>query len=194
MHIIAGRFRSRALVAPKGQVTKPTTGKVREAIFNICQNSIENALFLDLFAGSGAMGIEAMSRGAKKATFVDNNREAIHCLKRNIEAFAIQDDSLILFGDVLTKIKILVDKGMQFDIIYADPPYGLVDTKGFSYSENIIRFVDTHPCLLLAGGSLFIEESLEAAPKISDLASLKLEKTRHFGRSIVQQYKKAPRE
>lgn len=189
MHIIAGRFRSRLLISPKGEITKPTTGRLREAVFNICQNSIEDSEFLDLFAGSGAMGLEAISRGARKSIFVDNNREAIRCLNRNIETLGIQEQTLVLFGDVLARLKALEGKNAQFDIIYADPPYGLLATETITYGEKIVRLID-EGSLLKPGGTLFIEESLVAAPQVFQLKTLLLKKSREFGHSILQQYEK----
>lgn len=83
LRVIAGKYKGRSLKTPKATSTRPTQGMLREAVFNICQNEIEGAFFLDLFAGSGAMGFEAISRGAMKATLVEQNRQAQLCIKEN---------------------------------------------------------------------------------------------------------------
>lgn len=188
MRIIAGRFRSRLLQTPKGSSTRPTTGKLREAVFNICQSHIEGAQFLDLFAGSGAMGLEGLSRGASSAVFIDNNAEAVRCLRSNIDSLGVQDQTTVINGDVLAKLKLLEKRGSSFDIIYVDPPYAM-GVDGISYSEKILRSID-EGALLLPGGVLFIEESIEAAPNPLNLKILAIKKSRNFGHSILQQYER----
>ncbi len=93
MRIIAGIYKNRNIRTPKGGNTRPTSGMLREAVFNICQASIEKAHFLDLFAGSGAMGLEALSRGAKHAVFVDNHREAIQMYQAECSGTGIAKSS-----------------------------------------------------------------------------------------------------
>src|SRR5437016_7699125 len=100
MHIIGGRYRNRTIAAPKGLATRPTSGALRESLFNICQHYIEGARFLDLFAGSGAMGLEALSRGAGHAFFIDNSRDAVNCLKGNAKKLLVEEQVTIRYGDV----------------------------------------------------------------------------------------------
>lgn len=183
MHIIAGLYRHRTLTTPKGLQTKPTTSKMREAVFNICQNYIADARFLDLYAGSGAMGYEALSRGASQATFVDNSREAIRCLKENAAALKVQSQCQILPGHVMAILKGLESQKQQFNIIYADPPYNQTD------AELLVRFID-ETNLLLPTGAFFIEESLEGAPQLEDLKTLRLVSSRKFGKSVLLEYEK----
>src|SRR5436305_1632219 len=102
MRIIAGTFKNRRLIAPKGDATRPTTEQLRESLFNICQHYLEGAHFLDLFAGSGAMGLEALSRGASYATFVDNNKESVGYIHANVEALKVGGHSKVICGDVFT--------------------------------------------------------------------------------------------
>ena len=113
MRIISGIFKNRPLASPKGLSTRPTSEKLREALFNISQNYIQESVFLDLFAGSGAMGIEAISRGASKATFIDADRDSIRCIKENLKNFKIEDQALVLPGDVFTEMYKLMQKGLQ---------------------------------------------------------------------------------
>ncbi len=168
MHIIGGKYKKRPLESPKGDQTRPTTSQLREAVFNICQQSIENATFLDLCAGSGAMGLEALSRGARHATFVDSSRTAITCIKKNIATLKVESQTTVYLTDAL---KALHKFDTTFDIIYLDPPYGL------GLSLPILTFLDSHP-LLNPGGTLFIEE---ANLKLPPLTTLTLKSARSIG-------------
>lgn len=123
MRVIAGTAKSIQLTTLKENGTRPTTDRIKETLFNIIQFDIPNCTFLDLFCGSGAIGIEALSRGAKQAVFVDNNPKAIKCVKENINKTNFNDRSKILNTDVLISIHDLDNHGMQFDIIFIDPPY-----------------------------------------------------------------------
>src|SRR5690349_14081953 len=96
LRIIGGTLRGRRLLSPKSSLTRPTTAIVRKSVFDICQEIIVDAEFLDLFAGSGAMGIEALSRGAKHVTFVDSNAQAIQCVEHNLRLFKMEKQATIL--------------------------------------------------------------------------------------------------
>src|SRR5262249_40855980 len=111
MRIISGIYKNRILASPKGLTTRPTSEKLRGALFNICQSYVEGAVFLDLFAGSGAMGIEALSRGAASSTFIDDDRESIRCIKANLESFHIQAQAHVLKGDVFESVDKLIKQG-----------------------------------------------------------------------------------
>ena len=106
MRVIAGRARSLKLKTPSGQDTRPTTDRIKETLFNMIQGDVPDSIFVDLFAGSGGIGIEALSRGAKYAYFVDNGREAAACIQENLS---------------FTKFTIIHEK--EADIIFMDPPY-----------------------------------------------------------------------
>lgn len=190
MFIIAGQFRGQRLVSPKGEQTRPTSSRLREALFNICQHTIEGAHFLDLFAGSGAMGLEALSRGARSAAFIDSHRDAIQCIEKNIQQLKVQNQCQILRGEVFAMLKILDNQGKKFDIIYADPPYRtLAPHSSHFYSGEIIHWIDTHQ-VLADGGILFIEEDFRSQPKIEELHTLKLKNCRQMGQAALQQYAK----
>jgi len=186
MLIIAGLYRHRHLKTPKGTQTRPTANRLRETLFNICQQSIQGARFLDIFAGSGAVGLEALSREAESATFIDAHREAIHCIKQNIEQLGVQNQCQVLLGETFAMLKLLEKQNQTFDIIYADPPYCMPVTPPF-YSEQVIRWIETHP-LLAAGGTLFVEEKARFQPHLEGLQKLKLKKSRQIGESALQQY------
>lgn len=121
MQIITGKYRARKLEAVDKQTTRPTLARVKEAIFNIIQNDIEGSVVLDLFAGSGAFGVECVSRGAKKVCFVDHEPKAIETIKRNTRGMT--EDFEIVSAGYDVAIDELAKKGEKFDLIYLDPPY-----------------------------------------------------------------------
>lgn len=190
MHIISGLYRHKRLITPKGEQTRPTSSRLREAVFNICQNFIEGSHFLDLFAGSGAMGLEALSRGAQGITFVDSHKEAIHCIQQNIAAFQAEKNAHVLQGDVFRSLKTLEQRKMTFDIIYADPPYRTLDSTGkLYYSERLLQELDGSS-LLAFDGILFIEEAFLIQQKASPLHHLELKNSRRIGDTILHQYQR----
>lgn len=195
MHIISGLYKSRKIAAPKGLETRPTSGRLREALFNICQNEIDGARFLDLFAGSGAMGLEALSRGAVKATFVDNSKESIRCIKANVSALGLDKSSHVIYGDVFNSLKDLAKGGQRFDIIYADPPYDTSIASGGGKvlcSEKVLDLLEdligNGHNLLQPGGSLFIEDASGVLDKAKIGKHLVLHDTRKMGRSALQHW------
>ncbi|MCD8355374.1 MAG: 16S rRNA (guanine(966)-N(2))-methyltransferase RsmD [Clostridia bacterium] len=122
MRVISGSARGKALEAVPGKDTRPTTDKVKESVFNILQFRLYDAAMLDLFAGTGQMGIEALSRGAAKAVFVDRAPKAVSVIRRNVAAARVQDRAEILnltYQQALQKLQ-----GQKFDILFLDPPYG----------------------------------------------------------------------
>ena len=121
MRVISGASRGKKLIALKGYNTRPTLDRVKEALFNIIQNRIQDSAVLDLFAGTGALGIEALSRGASKAVFCDNSKEAIKVITKNIENTNNQDKSTIINKDYIKALEKLSNQ--KFDLIFLDPPY-----------------------------------------------------------------------
>lgn len=123
MHVIGGKFKHRELRTPKGTKTRPTVAKLRQSFFDKMQTQIEGIRFLDLFAGSGAMGIEALSRGAEHVTFVEKNKFAVQCIKENLKNLGIEDRAEIFFKDVYVALDYLLKEKVLFDLAYVDPPY-----------------------------------------------------------------------
>lgn len=123
MRVVAGEARGRSLVAPKGRDTRPTADRVREAIFNALHSlgGVEGSTVVDLFAGSGALGIEALSRGAAHVTFVDRDRQAVAAVRSNLEATGMADRATVRQGDALT------NAAGAFDLALLDPPYAFED-------------------------------------------------------------------
>ena len=122
MRVIAGTARRLPLVAPEGKDTRPTTDRIKETLFNIIQDEIPGSLFLDLFSGSGAIGIEALSRGAKQAWLVEFGREPLKCIRANLAKTRMEEQAVVLPIEVTYAISKLEKEGRQFDVIYADPP------------------------------------------------------------------------
>lgn len=118
MRVIAGKAKGRVLVAPKGMETRPITAKIKEALFNIWQSQIVGASFLDLFSGSGSIGIEAISRGAKNVVFVEKNSKAVEIIKRNLASCNFKNGYEIYQDDVFRRLECLKEQGYLFDIIY----------------------------------------------------------------------------
>lgn len=123
MRIIGGKCRSLPLKTPKGLHTRPTTDRIKETLFNMINPRLPGSRFLDLFAGSGGIGLEAISRGADFSVFVENNRDAIRCIEENLVFTGLAQQSMLLKSDVLTAIERL-NGGKSFDLIFMDPPYG----------------------------------------------------------------------
>ena len=122
MRVIAGSARRIPLVAPEGKNTRPTTDRIKETLFNMLSQDIYGCHFLDLFSGSGAIGIEALSRGAAQAVFVEKNPKACTCIKENLTFTKLADSGKLLNMDVLQALRSLEGKGV-FDCIFMDPPY-----------------------------------------------------------------------
>lgn len=186
MYIIAGKYHRHLLVAPKGEKTRPTASRLRETVFNMLQMHIEGAEFLDIFAGSGAMGIEALSRGANHATFIDNSREAVKSIQTNLAQLKIEKQGKVLYGDWRKQLEKLPDG--SFDIVYADAPYALKEGSS-TLSEFLVEWFSTHN-LLKPGGFLLIEDECHKAPEAK--APLVLLNSRKSGKAGLHFYQRMP--
>jgi len=124
MRVIGGTLKGRKLLAPRGLNIRPTADRVREAIFNIIGERIVEARVCDLFAGTGAFGIEALSRGARGAVFVDVHRTAVELVLRNLQRFGLQDDARVIRWDVGRSLRCLQAHPRSLDLVFLDPPYG----------------------------------------------------------------------
>ena len=127
MRIIAGTFRSRQLKSLKGMALRPTSDKLRETLFNVLGDLVVDSRFVDLFAGTGAVGIEALSRGAREAIFVEKHPPAIALIKKNLESLEIRQGARVLPLDALQALKRLAEEptaaGKRIDVLFLDPPY-----------------------------------------------------------------------
>lgn len=150
MRIVAGKFKSRIINAPLGDNTRPSSDKTRQAIFNVIAPYVYDANVLDIFSGSGALAIEAISRGAKKATLIDNNVDAIKCIKNNISTLKINEQCNVIYDDY----KVIENLNESFDIILLDPPYKL------NVIDEIIKIIEDNK-LLNENGIIVFESDQE---------------------------------
>jgi 16S rRNA (guanine966-N2)-methyltransferase len=174
MKILGGELQSRSLKAPKGDVTRPTTSLVRKALFDIIQPIIEDANVLDLFSGSGAIGIEALSRGARHATFIEKDKIALRCLQENLRTFQLEKRSTLIAGDVF---KHLSRFRTSFTLIVADPPYK------DDVLPKLLTIIEEHN-LLAPGGFLFLEAPF---PSTLPPTRLTLLKSRRYGKTVLHE-------
>jgi 16S rRNA (guanine966-N2)-methyltransferase len=192
MQIVAGKYKGRTLHAPKGLQTRPTASRLRESLFNICQHAIGDVHFLDLFAGSGAIGFEALSRGARCCTFVDSSRESLRCIAKNAQALDIEGLCELLGGDVFAVLGRLERQGAHFEVIFADPPYGSHSPYGRenrSLAPRLLEQLDSSS-LLVAGGLFFLEEAADVPLETGALHSLRLHSSRRCGPAQLYQFVK----
>lgn len=127
MRVIAGYARGTRLKAPKGTLVRPTADKVKEALFSILGSRVIGSVFLDLYAGSGAVGVEALSRGADQAVFVDNRRENIALIKENLNKTKLEERATVINSDVTKAISSPPLESIRADLVFLDPPYNLKD-------------------------------------------------------------------
>lgn len=123
MRVIAGSAKRLLLKTVEGMDTRPTTDRIKETLFNMLQNDLYGCNFLDLFAGSGAIGIEALSRGAESAVFIDQGSAQIACIRENLAHTKLADRARVIASDVFSGLSLLAKENRQFDFIFMDPPY-----------------------------------------------------------------------
>lgn len=181
MRVISGKCRGTKLVAPEGMHTRPTTDRIKETLFNMIAFDLPGCELLDLFSGSGAIGIEALSRGAKKVVFVDNNPAAITCINQNLQKTSLQKEGIVYNKDSLSIIKVLGGQDAKFDIIFLDPPYAM---EGIS---EILDAIVAHD-LLKPEGYIILESGSEYEIAIPE--SLTLFKQKNYKTTIMSFYER----
>ena len=155
MRIIAGTARSLPLKTIEGTDTRPTTDRIKETLFNMIQNEIPGAFFLDLFAGSGQIGLEAVSRGAQYAVFVENNRKACACIEDNIHFTKFDKETKLIQSDAVSAIHSLEGK-YRFDLIFMDPPYNHL------YEKEVLECL-RNSSVLKEDSLIIVEASLDTS-------------------------------
>lgn len=153
MRIISGNKRGMILETPDGMDTRPTSDRIKETLFNMIAPYVYDSYFLDLFAGSGQMGIEALSRGAREAVFVEKDKKAISCIEKNLAKAKLNDVGSLLKVDVLSSLNML-SKHPTFDIIFMDPPYNKLIEKDVLEALAGLDFVSDETLII-------VEASLE---------------------------------
>jgi 16S rRNA (guanine966-N2)-methyltransferase len=173
MRVVAGIYGGRRLQAPPGLDTRPTADRVREALFSILGDRVRDARVLDLFAGSGALGIEALSRGAREATFVDSSAAAVRAVAANVEALGAP--ARVDRAEARRFLGAASRSGRQYDLVFLDPPYRLADSLGSDLSAALPA--------VLAPGAVVVAESDRRAPLEVDLP---LQDERRYGDTLIR--------
>jgi 16S rRNA (guanine966-N2)-methyltransferase len=172
MRIIAGERKGHTILAPKGRETRPTSDRVRENVFNIVAPWIEGARVLDLYAGSGAMGLEALSRGAQTAVFAEADPDAVRVIERNLDKLRLSGATVLRF-DASTALAQEAAAGSKYDLVLADPPYAMTDFSALA------RYL---PRVLADDGLLVLESAAKTEPELPGLA---VRTTRKYGSTRV---------
>lgn len=176
MRIIGGERRKKKLMAVPGLATRPTTDRVKETLFNIIQAHIRGAFVLDLFSGTGALGLEALSRGANRCLFVDNQKNALATCRKNIAACGFEDKSTVIHWDISRNLNCLLRYGGALNLVFLDPPYnkGLADLA----LSHLIR------AKALAPEALVVVEHAAGDPPVP-ADGLTLTETRQYGTTAL---------
>jgi 16S rRNA (guanine966-N2)-methyltransferase len=180
VRVIGGVYRSRRLRAVEGQDVRPTSDRLRETLFNILAASVRDSRFLDLCAGSGAVGIEALSRGARQAVFVEQSRRACAVIEANLRALGITDQANIICRDVIAALNQLASDTAPFALIFFDPPY-----TSALYSTVLSYLGDS--AMLAEDGILVVEYRAKIPPQ-SDYGRLKMVRQLKQGESALAFY------
>jgi 16S rRNA (guanine966-N2)-methyltransferase len=179
VRIIAGSRKGHKLSAPPGLDTRPTSDRVRENVFNLV-GPVDGARVLDLFAGSGALGIEALSRGAASAVFVEHDPEALRTIARNLDRLRLTG-ARVVRGDVLRTIAQEAARGAKYDLVLVDPPYGML----IEIQPRLARHL---PALLAPDGLLVVETDARTEPELR----LPVRTSRKYGQTRVTLFEGQP--
>ena len=184
MRIIAGKFRSRLIHSPKGVELRPTSDSVKESLFGILGSSVIDAQVLDLYSGTGNLGMEALSRGAKSCVFVDNNPRCVAAIRKNLESLGICPEQVVL-KDAFKYIKEANEAGRRFDLIFLDPPY---------YKDMVKKSL-----ILLSDYNIITKLTMAVAehhrkdelPQNGEIKSLQLFRQEQYGGTFLSFYRQA---
>jgi 16S rRNA (guanine966-N2)-methyltransferase len=172
VRIIAGERKGHTIFAPRGRETRPTSDRVRENIFNIVAPWVEGARVLDLYAGSGAMGLEALSRGAAGVVFVEADGDAVRAIERNLDKLRLTGATVVR-TEAMTGLAQEATAGRKYDLVLVDPPYAMTDF------DTLARYL---PRVLVDDGLAVLESSARIEP---ELAALAVRTTRKYGSTRV---------
>ena len=177
MRVTGGIGKGRKLKVPAGSRVRPTSNKVKQALFNILGQKIEGALFLDLFAGIGGIGIEALSRGAGKVVFVDDSRDSLKVIKKNVEQSGFAERAQVIASKAEAFLKKASDR---FDIVFLDPPYSLA-------LEPLLKVLADSG--ILKSDSVLIAEHFKKQPSIERAGNLSLYREAQYGDTVLAFYR-----
>lgn len=177
MRIIGGSLKGKKLFSIPGTKVRPTADRLRESIFNILSFKVSEAIVLDLFSGTGAFGIESLSRGAKQAVFVEKSRDALDVIKRNIQASVLEKQIQVIKWDILKNLNCLRRIPLRFDLVFMDPPYNRdMIQKGL---RNLY-----HSDCLNQGGCIVVEHSA-SEPILENTIEFAILDQRKYGKTLV---------
>jgi 16S rRNA (guanine966-N2)-methyltransferase len=189
MRVIAGTYRSRPLTAPRGMATRPTSDRLRETLFNILTPHIEGARFADLYAGTGAVGIEALSRGAAHVTFVESAANAIAALHANLAALGIRDRFQLDQRSAPVALRTLARREQHFTLVYLDPPWE--DDAAYTHSLNLLA--ESAAALLAPQAIVVAEHARRPSVTLADTYGvLKRYRTLEQGDAALSFYRQEP--
>lgn len=177
MRIITGIAKGRAIKAPEGQNTRPTSDRVKESLYNIISKKINGARVLDLFSGTGNLGLEALSRGAENCTFIEKNNDTYKILAYNIENLGFAANSELYKGDAFNILGTLQRNKKKYDIIFLDPPYGM------GLIEKSIN--EINKLMLLEENGIIISESDEKDSVPENIVDIKVYRIEKYGRTKI---------
>ncbi len=177
LRIISGNLKGKKLNTVRGLRTRPTSDRLRESLFNILSNTVKDAVTLDLFAGTGAFGIETLSRGARSAVFIDNYTPALTIIKKNVESCAVSNCSRVIHWDILNNLNCIKAETPVFNLVFMDPPY----------NNNFIKktFVNLHRSKALINSAKIIVEHSPSEPIPENDQHFKTSDRRKYGKTIV---------
>lgn len=183
MRVIAGKYKSRRLDAPPGMQTRPTSDRLRETLFNVVAPSIEGSVWLDLFAGSGAIGIEALSRGARSVYFIEVAGAAVRTIRKNLHTLEIEDGAEVIERDAATALRMLDSQAATCDFVFLDPPY-----RKMGDYEQVLGFLSQSQ--LLASQSQVIAEHDKHFDPGNEFGSLRRHRTLRQGDAVLSFYRR----
>ncbi len=184
MIITGGSYKGKKLKPLKGDTVRSSTSLLRESLFNILQEKVHKCIFVDLFAGSGIVGLEALSRGAEKATFVEKNKHNVKLIKSNIDLLGVREQTRIIATPVEEVIRCLAPE--QADIIFLDPPYNMIEPE---YMQQIFTSIIENNALA-RDGLIILEHSTDCDAQRFTIHSLQLVKQKKYGKSSLAFWEK----
>jgi 16S rRNA (guanine966-N2)-methyltransferase len=184
--IIGGCFRGRKLVCPKGTVVRPTADMVKEALFGILGSAVEGVLALDLYAGCGSLGLEALSRGARECYLVDRSRACCDLIRRNLERMSLEGRASVMRLDCRRAIRLFSARQMRFGLVLADPPYRK-QKNARDEAKKILLALDHYA--ILARSAIFVLEHFTGDTPGEEFTHLRCEERRRYGDTMLSFYK-----
>jgi len=177
LRIISGDLKGRKLFSVRGRTVRPTSDRLRESIFNILSSRVQKAVVLDLFAGTGALGIEALSRGARSVVFVDQFKSALSVIEQNIISCSLKNRTKIIQCNIVKELNRIRYTGQIFNLVFMDPPY----------NKNTIKpaLANLHQNRLLENEARIIVEHTALEPIPKDLAAFETADQRRYGKTVV---------